>query len=253
MGWAAAVEPITCTVSCNGAQHRLHWAAGELTLADHDIEAELALRALGGPGCTCLEVADLWRSAVGPAEVYALWTTSAEWPSDTTGRPATPAGQAITTSLAQRLGEDRRHAIIASLPLALRRRRALQALAELPAEGEPLHRIVASLATPGVLATLPPTRGAVDVRICLRDGPAELRGEVASWGGWARLDVSPRWVPEVWATSQTCQSGGLVLGLAPPDGCGTALHVARWFHVARWLREGDRWVPRTTLEVRCGG
>ena len=243
MGWTEAVEPLTCVVSCNGASHRLLWARGQLTLADHDVEAELALRALGGPNCTCLEVADLFSSPVGPAEVYALWTTSAEWPSTATAGSTTGGGPATPSTLGQRVADDRRHALIASLPLALRRRRALQALAVLPAVGEPLHRIVGSLATPAVRATLPASTGPVDVRVSLREGPAQLQGEVAAWGGWARLHVSPRWVPDTWACSRTSHAGGLVLGSAVTGAGNSALRVAQW------RLNGDRWTPHTTWQT----
>ena len=238
-GWAESVEPVTCAVFCCGEVHDLCWNAGSLKLANHDLDAELALRALGGRSCTCLEVFDLWQSRIGAEEVYALWTTTAEWPS---GSTAIPSGQA---TLAQRLSEDRRHSLMASLPLALRRRRALQAMAELPARGEPIRRIVASLATPAVLASLPITEcGSVDVRVCLAEGAAQLSGEVARWGGWVRLDVSPRWVPDVWATGrvaigQSAEAPGFVLdAFASGDG-GAALRIARW------VPQGDRWRTET--------
>lgn len=70
------VEGETFAVSCGDAQHRIGWSQRRLEALDHDVEAEVALRALGGPTPACLAVVDavhtvtdvqLWGSLTGRA------------------------------------------------------------------------------------------------------------------------------------------------------------------------------------------
>jgi len=48
-------------VRCGEAEHRIDWHRGQLVCADHDVDAELALRALGGPVSECVRLVVAWR------------------------------------------------------------------------------------------------------------------------------------------------------------------------------------------------
>lgn len=59
--WWAPVAPARTSVRCSGGEHELRWERGALVLADHDdVEAERALRALGGDVPQCLAVRLAW-------------------------------------------------------------------------------------------------------------------------------------------------------------------------------------------------
>lgn len=208
--WAALVTPTAARVRCRNAIHTVRWVAGALQFESHDMDSELVLRALGGPSCGCVEVAEAWLQPVGPADVYALWNASSEWPTAAASdRGITASDRGITMvglRLDERLRAERSHATWAGLPVQFRRRRALESCAILPASGDPLRQVLASVASPLLRRLVPAVAcealasGAVDIRVTLTDGPAVLRGEAASWGGWVRAELPPRWLPEVWAT-----------------------------------------------------
>jgi hypothetical protein len=66
------LPPATAEIECNGAQHRITWRAGELSLEDHDLEAERTASALGGELPACLELYDAWGMSVSPTLLSAL-------------------------------------------------------------------------------------------------------------------------------------------------------------------------------------
>lgn len=59
--WHAGYPPVTVSLDCGGATHRIRWDDGRLALLDHDRAAEAAVGALGGATPRCLEVLDAWR------------------------------------------------------------------------------------------------------------------------------------------------------------------------------------------------
>jgi len=62
-GWALDVDPVSAVVECSGgARHVVTWRRGKLVLEDHDLTAEEAAIALGGPRPACLEVLRAWRN-----------------------------------------------------------------------------------------------------------------------------------------------------------------------------------------------
>lgn len=71
--WWAAVAPASADVPCSGGTHVVAWEQGRLRLRDHDdLEAERALRALGGdvPGCLALKHA--WDRHVDDPSIITL-------------------------------------------------------------------------------------------------------------------------------------------------------------------------------------
>ena len=58
--WCDGIKPASVTVSCRRELHRITWRRGKLVLEDHNLTPELALTALGGDRCECLEVLRAW-------------------------------------------------------------------------------------------------------------------------------------------------------------------------------------------------
>lgn len=71
--WHEGLDPVTAEVAVEGALHRITWSAGSLTLDDHgDADAELALAALGGGRCACLDILDAWNAQADDPEVLTV-------------------------------------------------------------------------------------------------------------------------------------------------------------------------------------
>jgi hypothetical protein len=76
--WWALLPPAQAEVSCGDQTHRLLWAEGRLTAADHpDAEGELVLAALGGDRSECVDVAGWWGARRDDLEVLAVGPRSA--------------------------------------------------------------------------------------------------------------------------------------------------------------------------------
>jgi hypothetical protein len=60
-------------VSCDGREHQLRWAAGELRASGHpDLESEKILRALAGENYACLDVLEAWEVHADDLRVLVL-------------------------------------------------------------------------------------------------------------------------------------------------------------------------------------
>jgi hypothetical protein len=76
--WWAVLPPAEAQVSCGAGTHRLRWAEGRLTAADHpDAEGELVLAALGGERSECLDLVEAWGSRGDDLEILAVGPRSA--------------------------------------------------------------------------------------------------------------------------------------------------------------------------------
>ena len=59
--WWRGVPPAVARVSCDGREHQLRWAAGELQAPGHpDLGSERILSALAGQRFACLDVLEAW-------------------------------------------------------------------------------------------------------------------------------------------------------------------------------------------------
>jgi hypothetical protein len=58
------IAPIEVAVACTGAVHHARFTSGRLHLADHDVDAERAMAALGGDVPSCVHLLQLWDAAV---------------------------------------------------------------------------------------------------------------------------------------------------------------------------------------------
>ena len=71
--WWAVLPPAEAQVSCGAGTHRLRWADGRLTAADHpDAEGELVLAALGGERSECMDMVEAWGSHGDDLEILAV-------------------------------------------------------------------------------------------------------------------------------------------------------------------------------------
>ena len=71
--WWRGVLPAVAQVSCDGREHQLRWAAGELRAPGHpDLESEKILRALAGESYACLDVLEAWEVHADDLRVLVL-------------------------------------------------------------------------------------------------------------------------------------------------------------------------------------
>jgi hypothetical protein len=76
--WWALLPHAQAEVSCGEQTHRLLWAEGRLTAADHpDAEGELVLAALGGDRSECVDLVGWWGGRRDDLEVLAVGPRSA--------------------------------------------------------------------------------------------------------------------------------------------------------------------------------
>jgi hypothetical protein len=76
--WWALLPSAQAEVSCGEQTHRLLWAEGRLTAADHpDAEGELVLAALGGDRSECVDLAGWWGARRDDLEILAVGPRSA--------------------------------------------------------------------------------------------------------------------------------------------------------------------------------
>lgn len=74
--WYESVAPVTATVDCEGAAHRVTWRRGKVVLEDHDLTAERTMLVFGGELCTCMRVLEMWKEQFGmPPELFSTMQT----------------------------------------------------------------------------------------------------------------------------------------------------------------------------------
>ena len=74
--WYEGLDPVTVDIDLRpdaGVRHRITWRDGELVLDDHpDVEADVALGALGGGRCRCIDVLKMWNAQLTAPEVLTV-------------------------------------------------------------------------------------------------------------------------------------------------------------------------------------
>ena len=84
--WWRGVPPAVAQVSCDGREHQLRWADGELRVPGHpDLESEKILRALAGENYACLDVLEAWEVHADDLRVLIL---ASRGPADPVADPA---------------------------------------------------------------------------------------------------------------------------------------------------------------------
>ncbi len=74
MHWTERIPSASFDVQCEGSNHKVVWSEGKLLLCAHpEVDAEKALIALGGKTPHCLQILDLWESAVSDGGFIEEW------------------------------------------------------------------------------------------------------------------------------------------------------------------------------------
>src|ERR1700728_1449788 len=79
--WWRGIPPAAARVSCDGREHELRWAAGELLAPSHpDLEGEQILGALAGQRAACLDALDAWARHANDLRVLVMASRGAADP-----------------------------------------------------------------------------------------------------------------------------------------------------------------------------
>ncbi len=238
------VLDVTCRSGGRAVQHRIRWVDGEVRLDQHpDVDAELALVAFGGEELPCVAMHRLWTDALGDGGFVGEW---AEGDFDTARR------WWLAMAL-ERMRTEGFHEFLRELPLP-RARRMGQFLTAFPdewidraachvADAPPANDRIVALLRAGAARRLRhafavavggqqvPLGAAALVPLSVSVGPAgrvgspgseapdcSVEGCLDGRSSWARLAVSDRWLPDVWATNRSVVDGHLVLAVHYPEG-----------------------------------
>ena len=178
--WWRGMPPAVAQVSCDGREHQLRWAAGELRAPGHpDLESEKILRALAGENYACLDVLEAWEVHADDLRVLVL---ASRGPADPVAvRPDEPRPTAWTGSTG-RAGAAR----------MLRRRAAVTAVlgGGAPASREREDTLAVLLSLGGPMQTRLTATVAAAWRERLRDGAAPA-GAAAAPAMRPRLRMRP--------------------------------------------------------------
>ncbi|HEX3390473.1 MAG TPA: hypothetical protein VHT94_15660 [Streptosporangiaceae bacterium] len=256
--WWRGMPPAVAQVTCDGREHQVRWAAGDLQAPGHpDLEGEKILRALAGESYACLDVLEAW--AVHADDLRVL-TMASRGPADPVAvRPDDPGstGRAAMTRRAGVTGMQRRRAAVAAVMggrmgggPALEAQDSLATLLSLggPMQArltatvaaawrdrlrdgaEPADTAAADEARPAlhaalygrVVATLRAWTGRPDLRVALTMIGESARPALARDGDGIAVELPFGWISDVWARGLgTCWDR---FGLAAaPAGDGWAL------------------------------
>jgi hypothetical protein len=215
--WWRGVPPAVVQVSCDGREHQLRWAAGELRAPGHsDLEREKILRALAGESYACLDVLEAWEVHADDLRVLVL---ASRGPADPVAvRPDEPR----STGWTGRTGR-------ASLAAMQHRRAAVTAVMgrAAPASREREDTLVVLLSLGGPMQTRLTATVAAAWRERLRDGAA------AADAAPAPADTAP--------APAAASAPAAAIEAARP-----ALHAALYGRVVATLRA---WTGRPDLRV----
>ena len=253
--WWQGVPPVAAPVSCDGHEHELRWASGDLRAPDHsDLEGEQILSALAGQRPACLAMLDAWAvhaedlhvlvlASRGPADPVVVRLDEMS-PAGWTGSPAVgtaamrrrraavaavmrgggPAAgdQENTLATLLSLGGPMQARLTATVAAAWRERLrdgAAPADAAAAAEARPaLHAALYGR----VVATLRAWTGRPDLRVALTMIPEGARPALARDGDGLAAELPFGWITEVWARGLGTCWDRFCLAVAP-DGDGWTL------------------------------
>ena len=260
--WYEGVPPVTVEVVCGGQAHRLSWRRGKLVLEDHDLSGELALVALGGGSCACLDFLRVW--AQGSRDLHSVYwlrgqpTLPSPLPSARrvfvpgSSLPAPPArslsqlNERHRQQLQATLARRERARLLWSLPPELHVRMALSAvmraerahsLSPLKDPG-PLDEALRSLAGGAVRQLVRAAPGApagarldLDFSSVDPDRTPWAEGDVDDYGASLALGLPWSWLARVWAWGLAVLEDSFVLAVTGHGAGGPAavrVLCARW-------------------------
>ena len=230
--WWRGVPPAVTRVSCDGREHQLRWAAGELRAPGHpDLESEKILRALAGENYACLDVLEAWEvhaddlrvlvlASRGPTDPVAV-RLDEPGPTGWTGRTAAARMQrrrsAVTAVMGGAAPVSRERAdplaVLLSLggpmqtrltaTVAAARRERLRDGAEPAAAGaaaiEAARPALHAALYGRVVATLRAWTGRPDLRVALTMIGESARPALAPDGDGIAVELPFGWISDVWA------------------------------------------------------
>ncbi len=143
--WWQGIAPAAARVSCDGREHELRWAAGQLRAPGHpDLAGEQILSALAGQRCACLDVLDAWAGHADDLRVLLMASRGPADPVRVTPEDAPPAAPVIGRG---RAGMARRRAAVTAVLSGARSREPADPLVALLALGGPMQaRLTATVA-----------------------------------------------------------------------------------------------------------
>jgi hypothetical protein len=262
--WWVGCAPLELTVSCGGQRHRLVWAQGRVTPADHpELDAERALIALGGEEPPCLAYLDLWTEAVTDGGFLAEWVDEAQ---------LNAARLSWLTMALERMRNEGFHEFLRHLPPARAERmghflhrfprqwhdRAAAAVAAAVVEGAGVVCTDAPGLVPAAIASrlrrafVTSVGGSklavgaaalVPLSIRCQKKPA-VAGRLTGSGRGITLGVPSRWLHRVWACGAAVTDHHLVLDLTiGPGRAGPEPGLQADAVVVSWTDEHGTWVP----------
>ena len=244
------------TVDCLGARHQLCWHQGTIEPVDHpELEAELALVALGGEEPPCIALHRLWHDAIDDGGFVAEWVdpgrlnpTWLSWLSMALERMRAEGFHEFLRHLpharAQRMGEFLRRFPPAWVDRAGAEvnRRWCHELGPAPWTGPEATLLAQAAANRlrrsfvdavggrqlavGAAALIP----LAPVVLSAPDATSAASGALSGAGRGVRLAVDRRWLHQVWAAGAAVVDGHLVLAIDgdPTGPNGATARIVTW-------------------------
>jgi hypothetical protein len=258
--WARTMPRIAAEVVCSGTIHHVIWNRGSLVLAGHDIDAEIAMEALGAEPPECLQVFRAWTEICTSDRPLLAFDA----PLGPRGRSVGPLPNVLRRYLESLPTGLRDLAAVAAMVRAQRRDRVRRgdALTRVPPS---LQRRMSERVSASLLASLEPVRAAgarQRVEFALRVVPVgespSIEGDVDRRRVQLRLSLSPTWLVEVDRLGRPAEDGTLLLRCR-----GQRAAALRWeidggtlrprLELGRCVRSEDGWsfesAPVAPLDV----
>lgn len=222
--WWRGVPPAVAQVSCDGREHQVRWADGELRVPGHpDLESEKILRALAGENYACLDVLEAWQMHSDDLRILVLAGRGPADPATVRRDEPGPTGWTGYTGRAAAARMQRRRAAVTAV---------LRGGAPAPGEGEDTLATLLSLGGP--MQTRLTATVAAAWRERLRDGAPATDAAGAVADAAALADGAA-------LVNATEPAGAAAIEAARP-----ALHAALYGRVVATLRT---WTGRPDLRV----
>jgi hypothetical protein len=261
--WYSGLPSTTVEVSCGEARHALHWRKGRIIVEDHDVDAELALSALGADPPPCLQMLAAWRDGVARCDSV-RWLTAAVLPPSPEGvafmahaqvprLPPVPGlsrarrRQMLATAEAELRQRHFRHLLTSSGPDWLRRvataatvhtlRGAERvSLGRIPEDDVDVAEVLNACVVPAVEENIRRWRGPrasrqwflIECRAFEGAGPVGIAGSVDDHVGLATVTVPLQWLIDVWARNAALIDDCFVLAARRIDGATLSVDIVRW-------------------------
>ena len=258
------MPPAVARVSCDGREHQLRWAAGELQAPGHPDQSERILSALAGQRFACLDALDAWSEHADDLRALVLASRGPAYPVTVRLDEPGPTGWTGRTGRAALATMQRRRAAVSAVMGggAAASGEPRDALATLLSLGGPMQaRLTATVAAAWrerlrdgaapadaaaaeaarpalhaalygrVVATLRAWTGRPDLRVALTMIGESARPALARDGDGIAVELPFGWISDVWARGLGTCWDRFGLAAAP---AGTAGRCPPW--LPTWAR-----------------